>query len=816
MKNSTNAMPESCQGGSISRTLLLPREHHLGTGSLGTFRLRHILAEDGCKESQVALAKSLLTIPSNNFEERSFNAQLAVYWLLQAAEKGQEEAFSLLKECVSAGVGINARNHSEIEKCLKFSEEEKISRRVAYSLFEAIMSDTEDLVPEQVFQEKIETILKEESKEKLSAKTAEDLPLPQQQPCQKKIDEASLRNQAHVSFSEVVNSVQSCLEGNVPLVSLKQVTHYAEYKRWLSTKYLRILWDLVLRSAENLFHNLSSLVYPITFLLLCLLLQLANFLSPSGNEMSNFIKQSMLKCVTLFSLTAMISSTCFVVHINFGGENVKKWLHLVKFFEPNIRSDQVERKFLSKTTSSLTTFLLISLIYISLVSLSSTLMSSTDLGILSLVLMLFVDRTITHQRYYVNISFFLNALTCLYKANALQNMFINSLSFLNLNITYEIMENIYIHLSLISCLALPFVLPYLYVKMALGQRRGWHLVLLPHLMSLVWMNLASIHLANTATTSQLFSLFSWLVILILSNYIGIVLTSITYALLKVYTVDDFKVELLFLSLVFIVLYFISCVFVKKSRASNESKLWPSLICLSLLVLSYQAVKPEIPKTESASGGVIPWEKYQTYCHHHAWYRTNTAEVQISCLPLKGREISLEGTITAVDVIQVKNNMQFIANVMPQPLQSWFVCLFGKNYANCDSETLSQFEKDRCKLYENLNINKCHLHNWNEYKYQIVLEVSSRTSPEVILFANNACTEFVTNLKEGDSLQVIGVLESNIGSSSPKLTIRQALCTSCYADVACNTFSALPLPDFRLSLKNLIKLYLEPFLQYEPK
>ncbi|KAF8790277.1 Wolframin like protein [Argiope bruennichi] len=488
MKNSTNAMPESCQGGSISRTLLLPREHHLGTGSLGTFRLRHILAEDGCKESQVALAKSLLTIPSNNFEERSFNAQLAVYWLLQAAEKGQEEAFSLLKECVSGGVGINARNHPEIEKCLKFSDEEKISRRVAYSLFEAIMSDTEDLVPEQVFREKIETILKEESKEKLSAKAAEDPPLPQQQPCQKKIDEASLRNQAHVSFSEVVNSVQSCLEGNVPLVSLKQVTHYAEYKRWLSTKYLRILWDLVLRSAENLFQNLSSL----------------------------------------------------------------------------------------------------------------------------------------------------------------------------------------------------------------------------------------------------------------------------------------------------------------------------------------AVKPEVQKAGTAPGEIIPWEKYQTYCHHHAWYRTNTAEVQISCLPLKGREISLEGTITAVDVIHVKNNMQLIANIMPQPLQDWFVCLFGKNYANCDSETLSQFEKERCKLYENLNINKCHLHNWNEYKYQIALEVSSRTSPEVILFAGNACTEFVTNLKEGDSLKVIGVLESNIGSSSPRLTIRQAQCTSCYADVACNSFSALPLPDYRLSVKNLIKLYFEPFLQYEPK
>ncbi|GFT69930.1 wolframin [Nephila pilipes] len=816
MKSSTNAMPENCQGGSISRTLLLPREHHLGTGSLGTLRLRHILAEDGCKESQVAVAKSLLTIPSNNFEERSFNAQLAVYWLLQAAEKGQEEAFLLLKDCVSSGIGINAINHPEIEKCLNLREEERISRRIAFSLFQAIMSDTEDLVPEHIFREKIDLILKEECLEKLSTKTADEPSLQQQLPGQQKIDQSSLRNQAHVSFSEVVNSVQSCLEGNVPLVSLKQVTQYTEYKRLLSTKYIRILWDLILRSAENLFQNLSSLVFPLSFLLLCLLLLLAKCCSSSGNEVNNFVTQALLKAVTFFCLVTMVSSTCFVIHINFGGDNVKKWLHLINFFEPNIKSDAVERKFLSKTTFSMITFFIISFIYIALVPLSSTLMSNADLGVLSFVLMLFVDRTISHKRYNVNISLILNALVCLYKTNVLQNLFMNSLTFMNFNITYEVTENVFIHLSLISCLALPFVLPYLYVKMAMGKQRGWHLVLLPHLMSLMWMNLASIHLVNTSTTSQLFSLFSWLVILIVSKYIGIVLTFIVYLLLKVYLLDAFKTEVLLLTLAFIAMYFVSLLFAKKFKASNETRFWPTLICFAVLIISYQTVKPEMQKTEIVTSAIIPWEKYQTYCHHHAWYRTNTAEVQMSCLPLKGREISLEGTVTSIDVIQVKNNLEWVANLLPHPLQDWFVYMFGKSYLNCDSPILSQFEKEQCNMYEALNIHKSHLHNWNEYKYQIVLEVSSRTSPEVILLADNVCTDFVKNLKEGDSLQAIAALEANIGSYSPRLIIRQALCTSCYTDVVCNTFSALPLPDYRLSIKNIIKFYFEPFVQYELK
>lgn len=860
MEKKTYAMPAAHQDGSIFRNLPLPRERDdLNSERLGTFRLRYVLAEDGCRESQLVLAKILLSNLSDISEERHFNAQLAVFWLLQAVKKGQNEAFKLLKDCSELDIGTSVINKSEIEKCLKFNEEERLARKVAYFIFRAIMSDTEDLVSEDVFRQNIDLIFKE-SKSNVSS-TSEDLqkkddestlwnrppqkkhdspPLkkPDDKPSSKTTDdspthkitnepillqkpvfqttttETSLRSQAHVSFNEVVSSVQSCLEGNVPLVSLTQVTQCNAYKRWFSTKYLRLIWDVILRSAEKLIWNISSMVLLVSMLFLCILLQFVHNSFSLANETSNFIKKFSLIATTFLCLLTMISYTCFVLHINFGGDNFKKWLNLIKIFEPNVRSDDVEKKYVSKTTLPLTTFFFVSFMYMALIPLSMNPLTFADIGILSFILMLLIDRTIYQQRYYVNISLVLNALTCMYKTNLLQNIYTSSLSYFNFTIDYEITQSFYMHISFLSCLTLPFVLPYLYVKMTLGQKRGWHLVLLPHLMSLTWMNLACIHLVNVTSTYQLFSVFTWLVILLASKYIGTLFTLILYLLFKI--ADPFKIEVMALCIVFSVLYFVSSFFVKRFKVSPTSKFWSAFICLCIVILSYQSVKPG-ESSQSVFNEVMQWEKYQSHCHQHAWYRINAAEVQISCFLLKGKKISMEGTVTDIEIVEVHNNMELIANFLPQPLQSWFVCGLGKSFASCDSEGMAAFEKERCELYRSLNLNQCYLQNWDEYKYKIVLELSIRYSLEVELYADHRSSEFVKSLKEGDSLQVIGVLESNIGKNLPGFILKHAKCTTCYTDLLYTTSPSLSAtPDYRLSLKNIVQLYLAPIIIYEPK
>ncbi|KFM63454.1 Wolframin, partial [Stegodyphus mimosarum] len=396
-------------------------------------------------------------------------------------------------------------------------------------------------------------------------------------------------------------------------------------------------------------------------------------------------------------------------------------------------------------------------------------------------------------------------------------MSISSLSFLNFDVTYELGKNFQLHISFISCLALPFVLPYLYTKMALGsERKGWHLVLLPHLMSVTWMNLACVHLADSSN-DLILSLFTWLIVLVVSYYLGTFLTFVLYSFIKAVWVSNLiSLEFIPLILTFAILYAISLLIVKKLKISNDNKLWSLVICLIILLLSYRAAKPQALNLESDSSSVLSWDKYQTYCHHHAWYRTNPAEVQISCLPLKGRKVSVEGTITGIDVIEVQNSVQVIANILPNPLHKWFVCLLGKKYIHCDAEVMTQVEKEQCKLHETFNFSDCHLHNWNEYKYQIILEVSTRTSPEIILYGDHVCSSFIRGLKEGDSLQAIGTLESNIGGTLPKFHLKEAYCGSCYSDAECKTSFVVPVPNYDLSLKNVVGFYLSPFIQFEPK
>ncbi|XP_015924484.1 wolframin [Parasteatoda tepidariorum] len=805
-KKRTNVMAELHEAESIYRSLLLHRENPCISGADSTIRLRHTLAKDGCKESQITLAKYLLTVVSNCPAERDFNAQSAIYWLLQAVKTGQEEAFLLLEECFKTGVGINAVNCSEIEKCLRFSKEEKFARKIAFSIYRAIMSDTEELIPSDIFGDKIELIFQrknpenlcDESKDNSSQMISETL-------CQTKIEESS-QDQKCVSFSEVVSSVQTCLEGNVPLVSLKQVINYSEYKSWLSTKYLHIVWDLIMKSLENLIFNLSSLRLSALIILMIILSFFSVFLVPGNivcQEIHIWLKSSLC-------LVIMLSCTCFVININFGGNNLKRWLHLIKYFEPNIKSQEIREKYSLKTTYPLLTFFFASFFYIAFLPSNPISATFTDIGFLCFFLMVLMDRTIDQKRYYVNISLILNVLTCLYKANIIQSSFNNIGSYLNFQFDYTIANNLYLHISFISCLALPFVLPYLYFKMGKESRS----VLLPHLMSLTWMNLACIHLSNTMSSQQIFSVFSWLAILLLSNYTGFLFTLILYCFLIIFrTQDYFKVELFIFGLIFVFMYFLSFIIIKKLKISHESKIWSFIVCSVILASSFQALRPQTPNVGTIDTA-IPWEKYQSYCHHNAWYRTNTAEVQISCLPLKGRDVTLEGTVTSIDLIEVHNNLQIFANILPEPLHSWFVCALGENYVLCNSSEKTSLQGEHCKMYKSLNVSQCHLHNLDTYLYQITVEISSRTSPEVFLITDHACTPFVKTLKEGDALEVVGRLDFNVGGTKPVLTLKKARCTSCYTNRDCNISSMQPVPShLKFSWKNLVWFYFAPLIRY---
>ncbi|CAG0885754.1 unnamed protein product [Darwinula stevensoni] len=124
-------------------------------------RLRSRLAEDGCPESQVILAKQILQEDHENDEfimDARDSAEVAIYWLLKAANQGNEEAFSLLEECMKTKSGISHHNYIDVKTCLQQSPEERAAFRAAVDIFQSLCRG-EDFITSKQLEKRMQEVL---------------------------------------------------------------------------------------------------------------------------------------------------------------------------------------------------------------------------------------------------------------------------------------------------------------------------------------------------------------------------------------------------------------------------------------------------------------------------------------------------------------------------------------------------------------------------------------------------------------------------------------------------------------------------------
>lgn len=99
--------------------------------------LRNQLANEGCSESQVDLAKQLLdgSQQYHSHSEKKENERLGVYWLIKASQQGNEEATEMLKTCLNTGKGISEHNLLDVKSCISMTQNEKLTRKAAREIF---------------------------------------------------------------------------------------------------------------------------------------------------------------------------------------------------------------------------------------------------------------------------------------------------------------------------------------------------------------------------------------------------------------------------------------------------------------------------------------------------------------------------------------------------------------------------------------------------------------------------------------------------------------------------------------------------------
>ncbi|KAJ9589811.1 hypothetical protein L9F63_027931, partial [Diploptera punctata] len=113
-------------------------------------RLRSQLAEDGCSESQVILAKILLEEKCDLDITKEENEKLGVYWLIKASEQGNMEATNILKHCLETGQGITEHNYLDVKACLSMSQDEKLARKAAREMFTSLSSGQDFITSDQL------------------------------------------------------------------------------------------------------------------------------------------------------------------------------------------------------------------------------------------------------------------------------------------------------------------------------------------------------------------------------------------------------------------------------------------------------------------------------------------------------------------------------------------------------------------------------------------------------------------------------------------------------------------------------------------
>lgn len=125
---------------------------NLHDGPQGSLRrLRNQLAEDGCAESQVVLAKQLLEEKCELEADKISNFKQALDWLICATEQGHIEARRLLRRCVRSGV-IDQDNAAIVraKSCLAASRQETVARKAARDLFASISNGEQYITTAQL------------------------------------------------------------------------------------------------------------------------------------------------------------------------------------------------------------------------------------------------------------------------------------------------------------------------------------------------------------------------------------------------------------------------------------------------------------------------------------------------------------------------------------------------------------------------------------------------------------------------------------------------------------------------------------------
>lgn len=332
------------------------------------------------------------------------------------------------------------------------------------------------------------------------------------------------------------------------------------------------------------------------------------------------------------------------------------------------------------------------------------------------------------------------------------------------------------------------LIPMICLGIASRQKwRGTYKYLIPHCVTLSWLQLVVINSQGATMLGLLRSTLALVGVVLFLPLVGVTTILLPALALAKWLSDNF----LFSLAVFI---FSACIglsisfLLSKTRFSKYISIFQLIFALIAggLLLSSVFESKELQSYEKIESNELNWETFQNFCHQPAWDTENVAKTQIKCLKIESVPVNWNGYLNDIKLKSVRNNYKYIIDKFPDFLKEYLNCYFGeKTEENC--ETFPDILKDDCHLWNTIT-RKCHLEKYNRYEFELSVKMQSgiwgKTS-EVILVADHTFSNFTLQLKPNDKIYFKGQLFNDLtcdgllGGPKPHVSLQEIGCLACH-------------------------------------
>ncbi|XP_077992463.1 wolframin-like [Glandiceps talaboti] len=342
------------------------------------------------------------------------------------------------------------------------------------------------------------------------------------------------------------------------------------------------------------------------------------------------------------------------------------------------------------------------------------------------------------------------------------------------SMTVTLAEGFQLTIGLSSILHL--VVPILMIQIAMKKSwSGVYQVLLPHVVCVMWLQVAVTCFSDSSTWGLMRGLFGWWMMVFLAPLMVLfTLLGMIIWFIKVIFITGSALKILISTVLLGVVLGLPVYLsqgLKLPFSASKNVIKVVLIIAGILSL-FPALFLTLKHAQSTTTSALTWQDYDRLCGPSAINQGNMIRPQVMCKHLYGQWVTWQGNVTSIKIASVDNKAESAFYILPHMLSNWLRCIYGDPYPDCSSlENVTQTDQILCEM-KVLTGYDCHMTQFDTLSFQISVKMMSPGSKSNVihLTAGHAFKDSAQTLVAGDLIEFEAMLTSNLGEPKMFLTL----------------------------------------------